>query len=209
MDLGSPLRTLIPSLDSAVLEVLARSEQPQSASAIWRASSRGTRAGQLPVLNRLVQHGLVNAFPAATGHLYALNHDHVLVDAVLAAADARVRLVGRLRERLQQLDPPPLHAFLFGSFARGEADDHSDIDLAVIVADTVDPRSDEWRTQAGATADDVGRWTGNSLQVLSFTARKVRELIATGEPIVQNWRDDGLRLIGDDPSVLLNRKASS
>ncbi|MEJ1089249.1 nucleotidyltransferase domain-containing protein [Microbacterium sp. Mu-80] len=205
MDLTSPLRSLIPSLDSSVLEVLARSEHPQSASAIWRASSRGTRAGQLPVLNRLVEHGIVRALPAAVGHLYALNREHLLADAVLSAASARGRLMQRLGEHVQRMSPPPMHAFVFGSFARGVADQRSDIDLVLIVAQGVDPRSDAWVAQIDALSQSTVRWTGNDLQPLSYTANALADLISADEPIVQHWRDDGVRLVGDEPATLLER----
>ncbi len=205
MDLSAPLRSLIPSLDSAVLEVLARTEEPQSASAIWRASARGTRSGQLPVIARLVEHGLVTASPAATGNLYALNREHILADAVLSASRARVRIVEGLRDELEQLNPRPLHAFVFGSFARGEADEVSDIDLAIVGPDSVDPRSLDWMRQTDALAQAVKRWTGNDLQALTFTETAFMNLAAADEPIVRNWREDAIRVVGDDPFTFLER----
>lgn len=205
MDLGAPLRTLIPSLDSAVLEVLARVEQPQSASAIWRASSRGTRPGQQPILNRLVESGLVEASPSAAGRLYALNREHILAEAILSATTARARLVDRLKSRLNSIDPRPVHASLFGSFARGEADDDSDIDLLLVVAANVDPRSPAWTREIDALADDVERWTGNSLQPLTYTVHTLHRLAAEGEPIVQYWREEGIHLQGQALESLVDR----
>jgi len=202
MDLRAPLKTLIPSLDSAVLEVLARTEQPQSASAIWRASTQGTRPGQQPILNRLVKSGLVTAFPSTTGSLYALNRDHLLADAVLSAATARVRLVDRLRTRLAGLDPQPVHGSLFGSFARAEAGQDSDIDLLLIVGDEADPRSPIWIEQMDTLTDDVERWTGNPLQPLTYTVKSLHRLATHNEPILQHWYDDGVRLVGEDLEAL-------
>ena len=73
VDLTSPLRTLAPSLESAVLEVLAGTESGLSATAIARLAPRGSRQGQYTVLTRLVDHGLVLADPSSTGALYRLN----------------------------------------------------------------------------------------------------------------------------------------
>lgn len=157
------------------------------------------------MLNRLVEHGIVRALPAAVGHLYALNREHLLADAVLSAASARGRLMQRLGEHVQRMSPPPMHAFVFGSFARGVADQRSDIDLVLIVAQGVDPRSDAWVAQIDALSQSTVRWTGNDLQPLSYTANALADLISADEPIVQHWRDDGVRLVGDEPATLLER----
>lgn len=178
-----------------------------SASAIWRLSRRGTRPGQQPVLDRLVVHGLVAASPAAVGNLYSLNRDHLLAAAVLTAARARTKLVERLRQRLDSLAPHPLHALLFGSFVRGEADERSDIDLLIVVPDDVDPRAEEWNEQVDAIVDDVERWTGNPLQVLTHTARSLQKLISTDEPIVDGWRRDSVRLLGAEADVLFAKNS--
>ena len=117
VDLSSPLRSISPGLDSAVLKVLARTESGLSASQIARLSSRGTRAGQHPVLNRLVEHGLVSAEVANTGFLYRLNREHVLTSAVLAAVAARQTILTRLTAAVLQMRPEPVHVCVFGSFA--------------------------------------------------------------------------------------------
>lgn len=101
------------------------------------------------------------------------------------------------------MSPPPRHAFLFGSFARNEADAQSDVDVVIVVARGVDPRSEAWAAQTDAITQQFTRWTGNDLQALSITAATLADLITTEELIVKNWRDDGLRLIGDDPIALL------
>ena len=56
MDLSFPLRSLVPSLDSAVLEVLAGTESALSATQIAHLADRGTRQGQALVLDRLVHN---------------------------------------------------------------------------------------------------------------------------------------------------------
>jgi len=202
MDLSSPLRTLIPSLDSAVLEVLCRVETPLSASAIWRASARGTRAGQQPVLDRLADSGLVLTHPAAAGRLYTLNRKHVLCESVLSAYQARSRLLRMFHEELDKMMPHPRHALIYGSFARGQASSSSDIDLLLIVDEGLDTRSEEWTDQIAALADEVLLWTGNPLQTLSYSTAALSRLIRSGEPIVDHWRTDGIRILGDHPEDL-------
>ncbi len=144
MDLRHPLRSLVPSLDWAVLEVLAGTESGLGASQIARLSYDGSRSGQAPILDRLVRQGLVIAEPANQGFLYRLNRDHLLAPAILHTAGIRGRLLELLGERVRQLTPMPLHASVFGSFARGEAGEESDIDLLLIAATDQDVR--EWES---------------------------------------------------------------
>ena len=98
MDLQHPLRSLIPSRDWAVLEVLAATQSGLGASRIAQLSAEGSRTGQVTILDRLVEHGLVIAEPANHGFTYRLNRDHLLAAAVLSAAGVRAALLTRLQE---------------------------------------------------------------------------------------------------------------
>lgn len=203
MDLTSPLRSLTPSLESAVLEVLARTESGLNAVQIAKLSRRGTRTGQRPVLDRLVDHGLVLAHPANTGFLYQLNRDHVLASAVLAAVSAREEILARLSAACAALDPLPVHASVFGSFARREADQDSDIDLLLVVGDDVDVHDGGWADQLERLEDLVVSWTGNRLETLVFTVSRLSEVVTAQEPIVRAWATDAVTVLGEDPDHVL------
>jgi hypothetical protein len=86
VDLQRPLRSIVPSLDWAVLEMLSSTESGLGSSQIARLSNEGSRSGQVPILDRLVRHGLVIAEPANQGFLYRLNRDHLLAPLILQAA---------------------------------------------------------------------------------------------------------------------------
>lgn len=198
MDLSSPLRSIAPSLDSAVLEILAGTESAMGASRIASLSKRGTRAGQLPVLNRLVDHGLVLAEPANQGFLYRLNRDHVLASAILAAVDARAEIMRRLTAAIEALRPEPVHASMFGSFARREAHEESDIDLLVIVAEDTDEHASSWTDQMRRLEEEVLLWTGNRLECVTLTHSRLADVANAGEHIVSRWIDEGATLHGPD-----------
>lgn len=203
MDLSTPLRSLAPSLESAVLTVLAGTEAPLSASAIARLAGRGTRNGQAPVLSRLVEHGLVGTVPGTTGPLYRLNREHLLAPAVLVAVGARQTLLDRLRAELDDLGPTLLHASVFGSFARGEADPHSDIDLLLV---TTDERPADWHDRMLGLADRVRAWTGNALETVVLT-RDHLDRTAGSEPVVDSWLAEGIALHGPELAELLAQTA--
>lgn len=202
MDLTSPLQSLVPTLDSAVLEVLAGTESGLSATQIARLAARGSRQGQALVLDRLVEHGLVIAEPANRGYLYRLNRDHVLADAVLSACRARRTVLDRLTEAVKALEPEPAHVSVFGSFARREAGPDSDIDLLVVLP--APPASDTgWSDQLQNLADRVLSWTGNRLECLTLTVDELHAVAARGEPIVESLRDHAVKLSGAQIDTVL------
>lgn len=203
MDLTSPLRSLVPSLDSAVLEVLAGTSSGLSATQIARLSRRGTRAGQHAVLNRLVEHGVVVAETANTGFLYRLNRDHLLAPAILVAVSAGEELLSRLTRACQSLTPVPIHASIFGSYARAQATATSDIDLMLVVDDGVDVHNARWTDQVDDLEDQVLRWTGNRLETLVLSATRLREVVHAREPLVETWTADARTLIGLRPHELV------
>ena len=134
MDLTSPLHSLIPTLDSAVLEVLAGTESSLSLTRVTRLAPRGSRPGLALAMDRLVEQGLVLATPANRGDMYRLNRDHVLADAVVSASRARSAILARIGEDAARMEPRPVHVSVFGSFARREAGPASDIDVLFVMS---------------------------------------------------------------------------
>lgn len=207
VDLQHPLRSLVPSLDWAVLEVLAAAESSFGVSQIGRLSSSGSRMGHSAVLLRLVEHGLVLAEPANRGLLYRFNRNHMLAPAVLLAVGLRGQLLERLRDRVAQLAPVPVHASTFGSFARGEAGVHSDIDVLLIANSDADEI--EWEPQIDTLEAQVMSWTGNRCRCLVFTVERARRLAASGELIVAKWIADGVLLAGERIASVVDDTAAA
>lgn len=171
-------------------------------SQIARLAGRGTRQGFAPVLNRLVEHGVVLADPAIRGHMYRLNREHVLAESVLGAARARVTILSRLAEAAQTLAPRPIHFSVFGSFARREAGPHSDIDVLVVLAEDTDSDG-QWSTQMRYLADQVLAWTGNRMEYLALTKDELRAAVARGESVVDQWQIDCVTLLGSPLEAVL------
>jgi predicted nucleotidyltransferase len=80
---------------------------------------------------------------------------------------------------------------VFGSVARGEASEGSDIDLAVIAGP-------EWDGSADLQ-DAVGTSMGNGSDVLVFTPSQFQQLPRSGEPVVSDILRDGFAIIGSVP----------
>lgn len=204
MDLSAPLNSLVPTLDAAVLEVLAATESSLGVSQIQRLASRGARSGINRVLTRLVEHGLVLAEPTNLGHVYRLNRGHLLADSVLSAAGARREFVRRLTQACEELRPQVISAALFGSAARGDAGPDSDVDLLLVVDD--EAQTDAWDDQLRDLEDRVLRWTGNRLECVVFTRSHLSVVVESGEPLVASLRNEAIPLTGQPLHTLLDTK---
>ena len=198
MDLITPLATIAPGLDSAALTVLAGTETPMSATQIQRIAGRGSRYGLVLALERLTEHGLVTATPAARGHLYCLNRGHVLAPVVIAAVRARGEVDRRLAGAINTLIPEPLSAAVYGSVARGDATITSDIDLVIITPDDLDPDHETWVRQVDDLERRVRLLTGNPLQAMTVTQTQLAAMTSANARIVDEWERDARTIVGKD-----------
>lgn len=201
MDVSSPLRALIPSLDSAVLEVLAGTESSLSLAHLAKLARHGSRAGLALALERLVGQGLVTAVPANRGSMYVLNRQHVLAEAVASAASARLTILARLKERVEQMSPVPDHVSVFGSFARRDADVDSDIDVLFVLPGEAD---DLWFEQVGDLSDAMYAWTGNRMEYVVLSREGFAGVVQRGEPIVDSWLSDSVSVCGPGVEALVH-----
>ncbi|HEY7045147.1 MAG TPA: nucleotidyltransferase domain-containing protein [Nocardioidaceae bacterium] len=188
MDWSEPAAAVVPSLDGAVLDVLASTTRPLTGRDVARLARRGSPAGVSNVLNRMVDQGLVTVSSAGMSNLYTLNHDHVATPAVLALQDLRGEAFARIRKAMNSWDPPPVAAAVFGSAARGDGGVDSDVDLLVIrPADTRDD-DPNWSGQVDALAQSVRRWTGNAASIIQLTPAEMTDMLDRKERIVQELR---------------------
>lgn len=197
MDLGSPVLDVAPAVRGALLQALARLEQPVTRRRL--AAAAGVAPGNASaVIEELIQAGLVSETVAGRSSMVVLNRDHLAAGPVLALAGLRGELIRRLRERLSAW--PELNgAWLFGSVARGDADSDSDVDL-LIVAD--DLQSHDLHERLSRLQADVRSWTGNDLQLVEHSPSSWRKLVRAKNPLVEQIRLDGIALASDSASLL-------
>jgi predicted nucleotidyltransferase len=201
VDLGSPVLDVAPAVRGALLQTLARLEQPvtrrQLASAAGVSPSNASA-----VVEDLIRAGIVSETMAGRSSMVALNRGHLAAGPVLALAGLRGELVRRIRERLSAW-PDLLGAWLFGSVARGDADSDSDVDL-LIVAD--DLRSNDLHERLAQLHADVRSWTGNDLQLVEHSSASWRKLVRAKNPLVEQIRLDGIALTASGRSLLERRR---
>lgn len=209
MDLSSPISSVIPSAQGAVLAVLARAGQPLSGRKVAdMTQGRVSQPHVNKVLHELAEAGLVLREDHPPAKVYRLNRDHVAAEAIVALADQWLTLLQRMKDDLAQWNPEPVSACLFGSAARGEAGVSSDVDVLLVVPDDLEPRtlgSMVWDSQVDGLVDKVYRWSGNACEVLQLTVSEVEAAVKRDDRLVRDLQADAIALSGRDIRKLLRK----
>jgi predicted nucleotidyltransferase len=156
--------------------------------------------------------------------VHELNREHVAASVADMLANLRLELWRRLRDELAAWRPRPLYACVFGSAARGDGDEASDIDLLLVhppfagekkpqrlspiilsqLADALGPTyrrtdpAEQWQSQVDRLRTLVQCWTGNSLQVVDLSFYEWRHPNKAHQPLLAEIQRDGVELIRSD-----------
>lgn len=201
MDARHPLRVVTPSLDGDVLTHLALTHASFTPGQLARLLPKASVEGVRRVLNRLVDQGIVLATRVGdTAVVYALNHEHVGADAVIALANQARTLWTRIGEHLAGCDVPPVYAAVFGSWARGAATVESDVDILLVRPASAS--DDVWERQVLDLQEQVTRWTGNDARPFVLDEAELDH--RSGDAVLTSIVDEGLTVYGD-PTWLRSR----
>jgi predicted nucleotidyltransferase len=208
MNLGSPHRLLAHPLDGAVVAVLSATTHPLTGREVARLAPEGSQPGISKALGRLTAEGLVDRQEAGNALLYRLNRDHLAAPAAAMLADLRNALIGRLREEIAGWELQPVHASVFGSVARGDADAGSDIDLLIVRPADIAANASRWRDQLNDLSYAVKRWTGNALSTSELPEADIARLADERPPVIDAIGADAITLVGPDANRLFRENAA-
>nr|WP_221471869.1 nucleotidyltransferase domain-containing protein [Amycolatopsis umgeniensis] len=184
--------TVTPTLDGDVLAVLANHDGIFTTGQLHRLLARHSEEGIRKVLRRLTKQGVVLADRVGNAFAYRLNRDHLAAEHIIGLAQMRKTFLERIEDRLESWVIPPVYAAVFGSVARGEMTEDSDVDLLLIRPDDAD---DRWETQVHELAIEVTRWVGNDTRPLEFTEGELVDR-AHDEVVLRDVARDGLTVAG-------------
>jgi predicted nucleotidyltransferase/DNA-binding transcriptional ArsR family regulator len=202
MDVSRPYGVVSHPLDSAVLQVLTGTTRGMSGRRVAELAGNA-QEGVRKALRRLVDTGIVEQREAGNAILYRFNRRHLAAPAVEQLTDLRRALLTRLTEAFGTWTPPPLHASVFGSTARGDGDSNSDIDLFVVRPGSVEDDNRAWREQIERLPDDVRDWTGNHANVVEIPEAALPDLRRRRPTVVRELEVDALTLVGPEIAALL------
>ena len=201
MDYGNPVEAMIPGVQGRVLAVLARTEAELTMRSV--AELAGVSANQATVvLNRLVRLGLVERREAGAAALVRLIRENEAARAVFELVDLRQRVLDRLTGEAKKIRPVPACLAVFGSFARGEAHEGSDVDVLVVPPPTAHAESDRWTAALGRWSDRAARIAGNPVNLVEVTAAELPRLVRRERAPWRTILAEAVVLIGALPSEL-------
>jgi predicted nucleotidyltransferase len=195
MDFVRPVEAVVGGAQGRLLAVLLETTAPLTLRRL--ASLAGVSPAQASrVMPRLVELGIVDRQEVPPASQFLLVRDCVVTQLLLALADARSIALRQIGEAVSAISPEPVSAIAFGSFARGEADAQSDIDLAVVRADDVDDDDEGWAESIDSWRRQVRTITGNDVEIIEATASEATRKLRGRSELWRNIKRDGIVVYG-------------
>lgn len=185
-----PIEAIVPGAQGRVLAVLAETSAELNLRTI--AQLAGVSQAQASrVLPGLVELGLVERREVPPSSLFRLVPEHVASQALLSLARSTETVLGEIGRLAEALSRPPVSVILFGSFARREAGQGSDIDMVAVRPAEIDEDDDTWAESIEAFRRDVRRLTGNQVEILEVSSAEAATRFAGRSQVWANIRRDG------------------
>ncbi|MDQ3677438.1 MAG: helix-turn-helix domain-containing protein [Actinomycetota bacterium] len=207
MDFARPVQAVIPGAQGRILAVLAETTAELNLRMIARLAGVST-AQASRLLPSLVQLGVLERREAPPSQLFRFVQENVAARAISALTNARRTVLDELGQAAGDLEPPPACVIVFGSFARGEADAESDLDLIVVRPSGTDEDDERWRESVNRLRLRAQRLTGNRVEIVETDATKVRGLLRGRTPLWLDVRREGIVVFGTGLADLAGRRSA-
>ena len=195
MDFRHPVEAVIPGVQGRILAVLAETRAQLNLRTIARLA-QVSPAQASRVLPGLVSLGLVERREAPPSALFTLVSENIAARAVRALSGARRDVLEELGMLAHRMDPSPACAVVFGSFARGEADASSDLDVVLVRPAGVGEDDERWTESVEIWRAAARRLTGNPVHILEVNEREVRQRLRRPSDLWSSVIRDGIRVHG-------------
>lgn len=165
MDHARPIPSLFPGARGAVLDVLTRVHRGMTIRQLAdRAGVSHPQASRhVADLERL---GIVRREHVGRSHVITLT-DTLAAALLRGMTGLRQDVIRTMQRTATSIEPRPVAITLFGSFARGDDDADSDIDVLVVVDDAM---------PEGAIDESLAEWCG---RITDITGNSVAEIVVT------------------------------
>ncbi len=201
VDYADAIEAVIPGVQGRVLTVLARTEVELTMRTVAELADVSPNQATV-VLNRLVRLGLVERRDVGAAALVRLVRDNEAARAVLVLADLRNGVLTRLAAEAKKIRPAPACLVVFGSFARGEAYENSDIDVLAISPPEVQAEDGRWTAALGQWTDKAARIAGNPVNLIEFTVEEFPKLVRRAREPWPTIVREGMVLVGGFPQEI-------
>lgn len=204
MDFRHPVEATIPGAQGRVIAALLGTSGELNLRTIARIA-RVSVAQASRVLPGLVELGMIKRREVPPSSMFRLVPEHVASRALLELANSRAAVIAEMGRAASKIRPEPVSVLTFGSFARGDGEIDSDIDVIVVRPAEVDVDDEEWSQAIERWRVVVGRVAGNTVEVLDIGVGAVATKMSRG---TQLWRDiqrDGEVVFGERLDLLVSR----
>ncbi|MGH9169871.1 MAG: nucleotidyltransferase domain-containing protein [Acidimicrobiales bacterium] len=203
MDFRRPVQSVIPGAQGRILAVLAETTADLNLRTIARLADVSP-AQASRVLPQLVRLGLVERREAPPSALFRLVDDNIGSRLVRALSRSRDAVLTELRSQAEAITPSPVSLIVFGSFARGEADADSDLDVLLVHPDEVndaEPSVEHWRQLARSL-------TGNRVEILESNETNARRQLRSRNALWHDIVRDSVVIYGKSLADLRGRASA-
>lgn len=185
----------MPGAQGRILAVLVETSAELNMRTIARLSGVSV-AHAARVLPSLVELGMVERRDVPPSSLFRFVPENIASRAVARLADARRTVLRELGETASRLEPAPSSVVVFGSFARGDADRESDIDIVLVRPAAVDEEDPSWRAGVDRWIEDAERVTGNHVEVLEIGHDEIGRRLRSRKQLWVDIQRDGVVVEG-------------
>jgi hypothetical protein len=201
------VQSVIPGAQGRILAVLAESTAYLNLRTI--ALLAGTSPAQASrVLPELVRSGLVERREAPPSALFRLVDDNVGSRVVRALSRSRETVLLELGSQAETLEPSPISVIVFGSFARGEAEADSDLDVLFVQPKDMNADDDRWAAAVEGWRQFARRLTGNRVEVVETSESSVGRFLRSHKTLWADMVRDGVVVYGKSLEGLRGRRSA-
>lgn len=194
-----PFGGVLPGARGAVLSALMRTGKPLTGRQVHGlVGDRVSLWSVQQALKHFEELGIVSTSQVGRAGVHSINEQHSAVAPLRSLLSPVNLLEGVVRDVVGDTAEAVI---LFGSVARGEAAADSDIDLAVIAADSWDQRSE--------LQEHVHARLGNTCDVLHLTPADVARKPTHRDPVITDILRDGIALVGALPRPTRKRASGA
>ncbi len=185
MDFVHPVEAVIPGTQGKVLAVLAETTAELNLRTVARLADVSP-AQASRVLPGLVELGLVERHEVPPSSMFRLSRTNLAASLVVELSRSRELALHAMGAAAAELPTPPVSVIIFGSFARREANRHSDIDAVLVRPDGIDADDDTWTAGVAQWSEAVRAVTGNAVEILETGQAEASTKLARNQAL---WRD--------------------
>lgn len=203
VDFRRPLEAVIPGAQGRILAVMLRTSGELNLRTVARLA--GVSIAQASrVLPGLVDLGVIERREVPPSSLFRLVPEHIATQLLLDLSNVRGRMIAEMGRAAGKIRPVPVSVIAYGSFARGDGDVGSDIDVIIVRPTGIDEDDEQWLRTTERWRTTVNRMSGNVVEVLEVDADDVEKKLAGKSSLWSDVRRDGVVLFGSAIGELLS-----